>query len=158
VANYRKALTEYARGEWVLVLDGDDHLVNPDFIRQAWEALQRHAESSPVFAQGGHWVYDLRGNRPPVDILPNIDETEKLMKGTCYLRFVYETGSSLRFAAPGSHGSLWRFGICQTFLGRTKGFLSSLRFSARHVRSRGVARVAPQIRTSSHKWERYETV
>jgi glycosyltransferase involved in cell wall biosynthesis len=92
VANYRKALTEYARGEWVLVLDGDDHLVNPDFIRQAWEALERHAGSSPVFAQGGHRVYDLQGNRPPVDILPNIDGIEKLMKGACYLRFVYETG------------------------------------------------------------------
>ena len=92
VANYRKALAEHARGEWVLMLDGDDHLSDPGFISRAWEALQRHANQSLVFAQAGHRVHYTRGNHRDVDILPSINGPERLMTGNEYLRFVYETG------------------------------------------------------------------
>jgi len=92
VANYRKALMEYARGEWALMLDGDDYLIDPGFIRRAWETLQRHAGQSPVFAQAGHRVHYTRGDHQDVDILPSINGPECLMAGSEYLRFVYETG------------------------------------------------------------------
>lgn len=35
VANYRRALREYAQGEWVVNLDGDDYLTDPGFITAA---------------------------------------------------------------------------------------------------------------------------
>ncbi|MES2935543.1 MAG: glycosyltransferase [Pseudomonadota bacterium] len=92
VANYRRALTEHARGEWVLVLDGDDHLLDPGFIRHAWNAIQRHAGRHVVFAQAGHRVHYVHDHRPDVDILPPIDAPERLMAGGDYLRFVYQTG------------------------------------------------------------------
>lgn len=40
VGNYRKALYEYARGDWVLNLDGDDLLLDRSYIRAAVEAAQ----------------------------------------------------------------------------------------------------------------------
>jgi glycosyltransferase involved in cell wall biosynthesis len=92
VANYHKALTEYAHGEWVLMLDGDDYLVDPEFVRSTLEALRRHSEASPVFAQAGHRVHFLSGAHPDVDILPAIGGDERLMDGGEYLHLVYETG------------------------------------------------------------------
>lgn len=92
VANYRRALVEHARGEWVLMLDGDDYLTNVDFISHAWQALQRHAGRSVLFAQAGHRATYLSGTRPDVDILPPIIGAEQLMSGAQYLKFVYETG------------------------------------------------------------------
>jgi len=35
VQNYRKALYEYATGQWVLNLDGDDYLYDNDFVKNA---------------------------------------------------------------------------------------------------------------------------
>jgi glycosyltransferase involved in cell wall biosynthesis len=92
VANYRRALTEHARGEWVLMLDGDDYLVDPGFIRLAREALQRHADQNVVFAQAGHRTHYTNGERADADILPRIEGAECLMEGAGYLRFVYDTG------------------------------------------------------------------
>lgn len=92
VANYRKALTEYAQGEWVLMLDGDDHLIDPGFIRRAHEAIQRHADRPLVFVQAGHRVHYLHRDRSDVDILPPIEGSERLMHGGEYLSFVYDTG------------------------------------------------------------------
>lgn len=92
VANYRQALTEHARGDWVMMLDGDDHLVDPGFIRHAVAAIQRHANRAIVFAQAGHRVHDAAGHRPDVDVLPPIDAPERVMAGGEYLHFVYATG------------------------------------------------------------------
>jgi len=92
VANYRRALVQHARGEWVLMLDGDDYLTNVGFISHAWQALQRHAGRSVLFAQAGHRATYLSGTRPDVDILPPIIGAEQLMSGAQYLKFVYETG------------------------------------------------------------------
>jgi len=91
VANYRRALTELARGEWVLVLDGDDFLADPGFIGRACDALERHADRPIVFAQAGHRVHYLDGARADVDILPPIDRLEKVLAGGDYLRFVFDT-------------------------------------------------------------------
>ena len=73
VANYRRGLNELARGQWVLMLDGDDFLADHEFIRRACEAIERHAERPIVFAQAGHRVHYLDGSRGDVDILPPID-------------------------------------------------------------------------------------
>jgi hypothetical protein len=91
VANYRRTLQELARGEWVLMLDGDDFLTDPGFLRRATGALERHADRPIVFAQAGHRVHYLDGSRRDVDILPPIDGDERVLTGGEYLRFVYET-------------------------------------------------------------------
>jgi glycosyltransferase involved in cell wall biosynthesis len=92
VANYRYALTELARGEWILMLDGDDFLSNPAFIRRAVEAIDRHHDRPIVFAQAGHRTHFLQGNASDADILPPINGIERVMGGGEYLRFVFETG------------------------------------------------------------------
>jgi glycosyltransferase involved in cell wall biosynthesis len=92
VANYHTALTQYARGQWVLMLDGDDYLMDPGFIGNTVAALGRHSESPPVFAQAGHRVHFLSAAQPDIDILPGFDEAERLMEGGEYLRLVFETG------------------------------------------------------------------
>ncbi len=91
VANYRRALNELARGEWVLMLDGDDFLADPGFIRRACEALERHADRPIVFAQAGHRVHYLDGSRGDVDILPPIGRSESVLAGGDYLRLVFDT-------------------------------------------------------------------
>jgi glycosyltransferase involved in cell wall biosynthesis len=92
VANYQRLLTELARGDWVLMLDGDDFLADPGFIRRACAALARHAERPIVFAQAGHRVQHLDGTRADADILPPLGEAERILGGGAYLRFVFETG------------------------------------------------------------------
>jgi glycosyltransferase involved in cell wall biosynthesis len=98
VGNYRTALEQDARGSWVLMLDGDDHLANPSFIRLAVDALDAHSGRNPVFVQAGHRVIQdaIRDGRPagtvPVDVLPEIPVDSQAMTGGEYLHFVYRTG------------------------------------------------------------------
>jgi hypothetical protein len=92
VANYRYAVTELARGQWVLMLDGDDFLSDPAFIRRAVEAIDRYRDRPIVFAQAGHRAHFLEGSACDTDILPPIDGLECVMGGGDYLRFVFETG------------------------------------------------------------------
>lgn len=42
VGNYKKALYTYATGDWVLVLDGDDYLVDSSFVSSAMEEVGSH--------------------------------------------------------------------------------------------------------------------
>jgi glycosyltransferase involved in cell wall biosynthesis len=99
VANYRRALEDDARGQWVLMLDGDDHLTDPCFMTTALRVLAAHADAEPRFLQAGHRVVRQPGSMPPgakralvVDILPEIAGDCEVMSGGDYLRFVYETG------------------------------------------------------------------
>ena len=91
VKNYQKGL-ECAQGEWVLLLDGDDHLSDMGFITLAWDALARYADNKPLFAQAGHRVCYLDNKLADVDVLPKIDAKEPLMEGSENLHFVYKTG------------------------------------------------------------------
>lgn len=50
VGNYRLALYEYARGDYVLNLDGDDYLIDESYISRATELIQKH-ELIMVFAK-----------------------------------------------------------------------------------------------------------
>lgn len=91
VENYRQALRFHARGEWVLMLDGDDYLTDHTFVREAWQSLQRYTQHRVVFAQAGHVVRTL--NSPfGVEEIPTIADTEQLLSGGEYLRFVFQTG------------------------------------------------------------------
>jgi len=92
VANYRRGLTEHARGDWVLMLDGDDHLLDPGFVSRAFEAIDRHADRRVVFAQAGHRVHYPSGFLPDADVLPPVGGPERVMAGGEYLRFLFETG------------------------------------------------------------------
>jgi glycosyltransferase involved in cell wall biosynthesis len=60
VANYREGL-RLARGEWVLVLDGDDVLLDADFVSVAL----RHASADPavVLVVGGQRFHEAQGGR-----------------------------------------------------------------------------------------------
>lgn len=51
VGNYRNALYSHASGEWVLMLDGDDYLMDASFISDAVSAIAKH--EGIVFVQGG---------------------------------------------------------------------------------------------------------
>lgn len=51
VANYRKALFEYATGQWVLNLDGDDYFINNNFIEQAIKDIE-NAKNDVLFYLG----------------------------------------------------------------------------------------------------------
>lgn len=41
-ANYRKALFEYVKGDWVVNLDGDDYLVANDYISTSVALIEKH--------------------------------------------------------------------------------------------------------------------
>jgi len=96
VENYRQAVKHDASGEWVLMLDGDDHLIDPTFVRAAMQALAEHAHREPVFVQAGHRVVwqtpeGVQG-RQPVDILPPCAHGQCWLSGGDYVRMVLETG------------------------------------------------------------------
>lgn len=50
-ANYRRSLYEYAGGEWVLNLDGDDYLTDEDYISFAMDQIKRY-ENVVLFTAG----------------------------------------------------------------------------------------------------------
>lgn len=98
VANYRRAVEADATGEWVVMLDGDDHLTDPSFITKAIRALAEHRDRQPLFVQAGHRVVRQTAaglpddTVPHVDVLPEIGPESAAMTGGDYLAFVYETG------------------------------------------------------------------
>ena len=44
VANYRKLLFELAKGDWVVMLDGDDYYTHPSYISQAAALISLHKD------------------------------------------------------------------------------------------------------------------
>jgi glycosyltransferase involved in cell wall biosynthesis len=91
VANYRKGIAEHARGDWALMLVGDDYLTDPSFITRAWEAVRRRKGRKILFAQAGHRVCYRDRKEPEVDILPPMEGPEKIISGGDYINFVFET-------------------------------------------------------------------
>jgi glycosyltransferase involved in cell wall biosynthesis len=77
VKNYRRLLYEFASGEWVLLLDGDDCLVNSQYIAHAMELARSAPDVVLVFGrilQG----QDLATAR----ISPSVPGLQPLMDGT----------------------------------------------------------------------------
>ena len=116
VANYRRAVEADASGEWVLVLDGDDHLTDPSFITNAMRVLAEHRDHEPLFVQAGHRVVRQPAagrpdDAPHVDILPAISAESAVMTGGDYLGFVYETGFFTHLGTLYSRAAALRQGV-----------------------------------------------
>ncbi|MBK7960846.1 MAG: glycosyltransferase family 2 protein [Bdellovibrionales bacterium] len=56
VKNWRKAVLEYATGEWFLILSDDDILTNTRFISQAIEIIKSSIDISVVYSNS--YVFD----------------------------------------------------------------------------------------------------
>lgn len=61
--NYRKCLFELARGEWAIVLDGDDYFSDPGYLSKAVKAAAVAADIDLVFANAVRVRDDLDGLR-----------------------------------------------------------------------------------------------
>lgn len=70
VKNYKKSIEEYASGEWVLVLDGDDYLTDNDFISDAIQIVL--SDKKIVFVQAGHTMIGSNINFQPIISVPDI--------------------------------------------------------------------------------------
>ena len=51
VGNYRRLLNELAAGDWVLILDGDDCLLNPHYVAHAMEIARSASDVVLVFGK-----------------------------------------------------------------------------------------------------------
>ena len=56
VGNYKKALEEYATGDWVVNCDGDDYYIDDRFISGVIAHIKGTPNRNIVFAQGGRQV------------------------------------------------------------------------------------------------------
>lgn len=77
VGNYRKSLYEYASGDWVLNLDGDDYLSEATFIEKAVTAVSS-LEDAVLFVGGQRFleedIYrDVRPTMQALEVLTGID-------------------------------------------------------------------------------------
>jgi glycosyltransferase involved in cell wall biosynthesis len=74
VGNYRKALYEYASGEWAVVLDGDDYYTDPFFISEAVEWTQK--DSKIVLVGAGQEI--IKGSQKKIY---SLTEEDKIVDG-----------------------------------------------------------------------------
>jgi glycosyltransferase involved in cell wall biosynthesis len=56
VGNYKNALENYATGEWVVNLDGDDFFCDDNFISEVVDIIHSHGDQNIVFVQGGQYI------------------------------------------------------------------------------------------------------
>ena len=82
VRNYKKALEEYATGDWVVNCDGDDYYTCSQFVSEVMQQVLTH--KNIVFAQAGHQVRFVNTKRAPIDALPTIPTEVK-----CYPKHEY---------------------------------------------------------------------
>lgn len=86
VANYRKALLEYATGEWVLNLDGDDYFINDYFIEQAIRDIE-NSGNDVLFYLGSMKFGTIE---KPYFNYPNIESRILEIKAIDYYRDYYK--------------------------------------------------------------------
>jgi glycosyltransferase involved in cell wall biosynthesis len=117
VENYRQAVKHDARGDWVLMLDGDDYLIDPTFVRSAMQLLSEHAHREPVLVQAGHRVVweapdgePVQG-RQAVDIVPPCPGAHGWLTGADYLRMVLETDCFSHLGTLYSRSAALRRGV-----------------------------------------------
>lgn len=80
VANYHKALYEYATGEWAINLDGDDYFTDASFISRAMAELWGMKDEQVVVYQANHNLEKL----PQVLTARKINEDTVLVDGAAY--------------------------------------------------------------------------
>jgi glycosyltransferase involved in cell wall biosynthesis len=85
VANYKKALYEYATGEWALCLDGDDYLVDRTYVSTCVEVIRKYEleERNVVFVQAGDMLININENTE-VTRLPKIPTNTFFISGLEY--------------------------------------------------------------------------
>ncbi len=76
VNNYRRLLNELASGEWALLLDGDDCLVNPNYVEHAVELALSAPDVAFVFGR------ILQGADPTSSVACSVPALPSLMDGT----------------------------------------------------------------------------
>ena len=87
VANYHKALYEYATGEWAINLDGDDYFIDSSFISKAIELITTIKDENIVMYQANHDLNKISG------VLPScikINEETLLVDGSGYFINYYK--------------------------------------------------------------------
>ena len=62
VGNWRRAVFEYARGDWFLILSDDDLLLDPDYLTKAMALVEERPDLVLVYA-GGWVLYEASGRR-----------------------------------------------------------------------------------------------
>jgi len=92
VKNYQIGLNDYANGDWILMLDGDDYLTDPCFISRSLKVIDQYPGKEIGFIQAGHRVTHLNGMQSNKDILPNIEAKFQLFDPGQYIPFVLKTG------------------------------------------------------------------
>lgn len=83
VENYRKCLYEYAQGDWVLNLDGDDYLIDTEFISKSMEAIHKVKNIAFIIAGGTISCEDGTEIRKRI---PGTKFPSRIIKGTTYFR------------------------------------------------------------------------
>lgn len=87
VGNYRKCLYDYADGEWVVNLDGDDFYTDPGFISNAIERILETGNENVLFFQGSHlWLEGDKTN----DFTFQIPQDEQIIKAESYIMDFYK--------------------------------------------------------------------
>ena len=81
VANYHKALYEYATGEWAINLDGDDYFIDPGFISKAIRLILSLKDKDICIYQGNHDIDKIKTVLPESEM---IDRQTLCVKGTDY--------------------------------------------------------------------------
>ena len=88
VANYKKLLEEYATGDWIVNLDGDDYYTDSHFIS---EAIDKTLENdNVVFVQGGK-IKKINGEE--FDSLPPAHQSVEVLSGMSYWQRFAVTGN-----------------------------------------------------------------
>jgi glycosyltransferase involved in cell wall biosynthesis len=95
VGNYAKSLEEYASGDWVLNLDGDDFLTNPKFIEEALADLAK--VDGAVLFLGGQRFFETSGLYR--DLVPTPHTIEVLEGKEFFLRWYKPTDTVPHLAA-----------------------------------------------------------
>lgn len=86
VANYHKALYEYATGDWVINLDGDDYFSDGSFISNAIEMIMSRQDEKIIVYQANHDINKV------LKVLPKstqLNEETLLVKGNQYFLDYY---------------------------------------------------------------------
>lgn len=81
VANYRKLLYEYATGDWVVMLDGDDYYIEENYINYVVQFIIKYPNL--VLVGAGHKIYYESNGETTIS---TITEEDKVFEGSNIFR------------------------------------------------------------------------
>jgi glycosyltransferase involved in cell wall biosynthesis len=92
LGNYRRGLDE-ATGAWVMMLDGDDRLVDPGFVSAAMSARAGAGREDVVAVQAGYRRIGDDGVVVKLPLGPSCDDERVVLDGEQYFRHIMRTDS-----------------------------------------------------------------